>query len=222
MAVTLTVSNTAAGANFADTLQGLSTGMSIGVVSNGIYAPLTSQVANTGHKDVYISHDGTNEITDVALYVAQFTGTYGGANTAALDFTALAAYGAVDSGSNANNADGLSRGLHIDMSWDVATASQFAYARETSGQKRIFGKSYTGLDGLSLATSFPLHVDAASYWDGSTEADASAPQTGKIGPSASTTLGNRGHYRLRFYLHSAATDGGYLQFDIVTAFSFTN
>jgi hypothetical protein len=222
MAVTLTVSETVTGANVSDSLAGGSTGLDIGQVTNGQYAPLILQSANTGHQDVFIRHNAVvDPITDVKFYIQQYTGVYGGANSAAADFTTLSGYGAADTGATANNNDGNSRGLHIDMSWDVATASQFAYSREATGQKRIFGKSYTGKDGLSLANSFDLHVDACSYWNGSSEVDATTPVTGKIGKSTDTVLGNRGHIRMRAYLHTGSVDGGILQYDTVIAYAYT-
>jgi hypothetical protein len=222
MAVTLTVSETITGANASDTLAGGSTGLDLGQVTNGQYSPLTSQAGNTGHQDIFIRHDAvTDPITDVKFYLAQYTGVYGGANSAAADFTTVSNYGAADSGATTNNGDGLSRGAHIDMSWDVATASQFGYGREATGQKRIFGKSYTGNTGLSLALAFDLHVDACSYWNGATEVDATTPVTGKIGKSTDTVLGNRGHIRNRFYLHAGETNGGVVQYDFVTSFAYT-
>lgn len=222
MSVTLTVSETANGSDFSDSLAGGSSGLDLGQVTNGQYAPLTLQSANTGHQDIYIYHDAVvDPITDVEFYLAQYSGTYGGANSAAADFTTIGNYGAADTGATANNSDGLSRGIHIDMSWDVSTASQFTYARETTGQKRIFGKSYSGKDGLTQPNAFPMHIDAASYWDGSTEVDAITPVTGKIGKSNDTVLGNRGHIRMRGYLHTAAVDGGILQWDTVIGFSYT-
>lgn len=223
MAVTLTISETAAGAAAADSLSGGSTGIDLGQVTNGQYAPLTLQSANTGHQDVFIRHDAVvDPITDVKFYLAQYTGTYGGANTAAADFTTVGAYGAADSGATTNNGDGLSRGVHIDMDWQVATASQFGYSREAAGNMRIFGKSYSGNTGLSLALAFDMHVDAASYWNGASEVDATTPVTGKIGKSTDTVLGNRGHIRERFYLHTGEINGGIVQFDYVTSFAYTS
>lgn len=222
MAVTLTVSETITGANVSDTLAGGSVGLDLGQVTNGQYTPLISQASNTGQQDVFISHDAVvDPITDVKLYVAQFSGVYGGANNAAADFTTVANYGAADTGATANNSDGLSRGIHVDMSWDVATASQFAYTREATDQKRIFGKIYTGKDGLSLAQAHDMHVDAMSYWNGSSEVDAITPVTGKIGKSSDTVLGNRAHFRMRGYLHTAAVDGGILQWDTVISFAYS-
>jgi hypothetical protein len=222
MAVTLVVSETITGANVSDTLAGGSTGLDLGQVTNGQYAPLTLQSANSGEQSIFVRHDAVvDPITDVKLYVAQFSGTYGGANTAAADFTTLGNYGAADTGATANNSDGLSRGLHVDMSWDVATASQFAYTREATGQKRIFGKTYSAKDGLSLAQAHDLHVDACSYWNGSSEIDATTPVTGKIGKASDTVLGNRAHIRARAYLNTAATEGGILQHDVVLSYAYT-
>lgn len=222
MAVTLTISETITGANVSDTLAGGSTGLDLGQVTNGQYAPLTLQSANTGHQDIYIRHDAVvDPVTDVKFYLATFSGTYGGANSSGADFTTIGAYGAADTGATANNADGLSRGIRIDMSWDVATASQFAFTREATGQMRIFGKDYSGLDGLSLGDAHSMHIDAASYWNGSSEVDASAPVTGKIGKASDTVLGNRGHIRMRGYLHTAAVDGGIIQWDTVASFAYS-
>jgi hypothetical protein len=62
-----------------------------------------------------------------------------------------------------------------------------------------------------------------SYWNGVSEVDASAPVTGSIGGSADAgTLGNRGHFKSRFYLHTGATEGGIFQFDTVINFAFTS
>ena len=109
MAVTLTVSETANGADFSDSLAGGSTGLDLGQVTNGQYAPLTLQSANTGHQDIYIYHDAVvDPITDVEFYLAQYSGTYGGASSAAADFTTIGNYGAADTGATANNSNGLS------------------------------------------------------------------------------------------------------------------
>lgn len=222
MAVTLTISTTITGSDVADSLAGGSTGSDLGQVTNGAYAPVISQAANTGWRDWYLRHNAVvDPITDVKFYIAQFTGTYGGANSAAADIVTVGNYGASDTGATANNTDGLSRGLHMDMSWDVTSASAFSYAREATGQKRIFGKTYTGKDGLSQANGFDLHVDACSYWDGSSEVDATTPVTGKIGISTDTVLGNRGHIKRRFYLNTAAVDGGIVQYSYVTSFAYT-
>lgn len=220
--VLLTISKTVAGSEVSDVLSGGSTGLDYGQVVAGAYAPITTQSANTGWQDIYIRHDAvTDPITDVKFYVEQYTGTYGGANTAAGDIAAILAYGAADAGSNKNNADGASRGLHIDMDWQVTSTNAFDYTREATNQKRIFGKTYSGNNGSSLATGFSLHVDACSYWNGSTEVDATTPVTGKIGKSTDTVLGNRAHFLSRFYLHSASVDSGVLQWSSSISYSFT-
>jgi len=222
MAVLLTVSETATGAEVSDALAGGDTGLDLGQVVNGQYAPLTNQTLNQGWQDLYFRHDAVvDPITDVKTYVAQYTGTYGGPASAAADITTLLGYGSSDTGATKNNADGNSRGLHVDMDWDVTDTNAFDYSRETSGQKRIYGKTYSGLNGNSLATAFPMHVDAMSYWNGSTEVAPSGAVAGQIGKSSDSVLGNRAHLRMRMYLHQGALDGGILQWDYVTAYSYT-
>lgn len=222
MAVVLTVSETSTGADFSDSLAGGSTGLDLGQVTNGAYAPIIDQAANTGHQNIFISHNAVfDPITEVSLYLASFTGTYGGANSATTDFATIGSLGAADTGATKNNTDGNSRGLHIDMSWNIDASTQFDYTRVSTGQKRIFGKTYSGLDGLTLAKAFPLHVDAMSYWNATTEIDATSPQSGKIGKSTDTVLGNRGHLKMRGYLHQAAVQGGVLQWDTVIGYSYT-
>lgn len=223
MAVVLTVSETITGSDVADVLAGGSTGLDLGQVASGQYTPMVSQVANTGRQDLFISHDAvTDPITDFKIYIAPYSGVYGGANSPSADFAALSAYGAADTGSTANNSDGLSQGLHMDMSWDVIVANQFSPSREATGQKRIFGKNYSGKTGLSLADAFNLHADACSYYNGTSEVAASAPVAGSIGISTDSVRGNRAHIRLRAYLNTAASEGGYLQYDHVFAYSYTS
>lgn len=227
MAVTLTISETLTGSGLADSLSGGGTGLDLGQVINGQYTPIVDQPTNDGVQNIYLSHDAViDPITDVKFYVQQYgvgTGfTYGGANSAAADITKLLNMGNSSSSSNANNADGLANGLHIDMDWQVTTANQFNPSR-IGTQVRIFGDNggaATG-DGRNLATAFNLYVDAMSRNNGGTEVDASSPQTGKIGKAGDTTLGDRGHIKKRFFLATAETDGGILQWEFVTAFSYT-
>lgn len=230
MTVLLTLSKTANGSEIGgaggDVLAGTSNkGLDFGQCANGSYSPIVgSQASNGGSVDLFIRHDAVfDPITDVAFYVKEFSGSYGGANTSLGDISTLLALGAADAGTTANNTDspkGLSRGLHMDMSWNVSQSNQFLPSRETSGQKRIFGKNYSGKDGSEAAKAFLLHEDAASYYD-SVETDASAPIAGKIGISTDTALGNRGHLKMRVFCHADASEGGVIQFDVVTIYSFT-
>lgn len=224
MTVLLTISKTATGTEVSDTLSGAgNTGLDLGQCANGSYSPISgAQADNVGAADLFIRHNATvDPITDCGFYLKSFSGTYGGAVSAAQDLTYLLGLGAADTGTTKNNVDGLSSGLHMEMSWNVTTSNQFLPGREGTGQKRIFGKNYSGLDGSAPEKAFPIHVDSMSYWDGSTEVDATAPVTGKIGKSSDTALGNRSHIKLRAFLKQAATEGGVCQVDFVTLYSFT-
>jgi len=236
MTVLLTVSETWNGANFADALDGGGTGIDMGAVINGQYAPIISQPGNTGHKDVFISHDATiDPITDVKTYVQQFgvgTGfTYGGANSAAADFTKLLNMGDADTmgPAVANNSDGQGNGLHIDMDWNVTTANQYLGSRvgtfvEIYGDN---GGAASG-DGKDLASAFTMKLDAMSNTQGTgTEIAPSSAVDGTIGrdfgvnPAEAALYGDRAHPRLRFYLRTDEVDGGILQWEFVIAYSFT-
>lgn len=227
MAVLLTVSETLAGSAFADSLAGGGSGIDLGNVINSQYAPIVDQPTNNGHQDVFIRHDATiDPITDVKTFLQQYgvgTGfTYGGANSAASDFTKVLNMGnaSVNSGTASN--DGNKNGLHIDMDWQVSQASQFSSARYGT-LARVYGNSGGAAsgEGRSLATAFDMHVDAMSRNNAGTEVDAGTPVTGKIGKTGDTVLGDRAHPRLRFFLRTDETDGGILQWEWVIAYSFT-
>ena len=227
MAVTLTISETLTGSGLADALSGGGTGLDLGQVINGQFSPITDQPTNDGAQEIYLSHNAVvDPITEVKTYVQQYgvgTGfTYGGANSAAADITKLLNMGNTSSSANANNADGLANGLHIDMDWQVTTANQFNPSR-IGTQVAIFGDNggaATG-DGRNLATAFSMHVDAMSRNNGGTEVDATTPVTGKIGKTGDAVLGDRAHFKKRFFLATAETDGGILQWEFVTSFSYT-
>jgi hypothetical protein len=229
MTVLLTVSETLGGSNFADALAGGGTGIDLGNVINGQYAPITSQPANTGHQAVYIRHDATiDPITNLKTYLQQFgsgTGfTYGGANTAAADFTKILNMGNADNMGAAvgNNSDGLGGGLHIDMDWDVSTANQFLGSR-TGSQKQIYGDNGGAAsgDGRNLATAFTMHVDAMMYDNASVETAPTTPVAGSVGKSGDSVLGDYAKPRIRIFLRQDEVDGGIIQFEWVAAYSYT-
>lgn len=225
--VNLTISETLTGGALADSLSGGGTGLDLGQVINGQFAPVVDIPTNDGYQSVFVKHDATiDPITDLSLYAQQFgvgTGfTYGGANSAGADITKLLNMGNASNSANANNADGLANGFHIDTDWQVSQPSQFAPAR-IGTNVRIFGDNggaATG-EGRSLATAFLIHADAMSRNNGGTEVDAGTPVAGKVGKTGDTTLGDRAHLKTRFYLRTDETQGGVLQWELVWSYSFT-
>lgn len=223
MAVSLQVSETLDGAAISDALAGGGTGLDLGSVVNNSYAPVVSKAGNTGKQDLYISHDATvDQITDVKAHLQQFgvgTGfTYGGADTAANDFTSIKALGqaSTEAATDKNNANGTSGGFWMEMDSDVATATQFDPTR--TSLLKIFGNN--GTDGIDLASAFVLAAEAMVY-AAAGEQQASAPVAGEIGKAADTVLGDSAHLAFRIYLPSSHTSGGILQFETVFVFSFT-
>ena len=221
MAVSLVISETLDGSAISDSLEGGGTGVDIGSVASGSYGPLVSKTSNTGHQDIYVSHDGVNEITQFSVFIQEYgTGTgftYGGADTAANDFTSLKNLGNA-SGSSKNNNDGLSGGLWIEMDADVVDASAFEQASRPTLVK-IFGDSLT--DGIDLGSAFLVKADSMVY-NSSGEQQASSPVDGQIGPAGNTTLGDSSHLKFRLYLPTSHSNGGKLQWEVVFSYSFTS
>ncbi len=251
MAVSLTVSETLDGAPVADVLASpgpVNTGVDYGSVVNGSYGPITTKADNTGRKDLFIRHDATiDPITDVKTFMQEYgTGTgfgYGGADSAANDFTTMKNL-ANTSGGSKNNADGNSGGLWIDMNavlTDSVGSTQFDW--NTNGFSGWDGTNFTnsqggddtvaiygdGLtDAIDLPSAFPMRSKAmvidATTGNGGDATNGfvpTAPVEGQIGKDGDTALGDNAHTKLRTYVRSDTTNGGIVQWEWVIAYSFT-
>ena len=226
MAIDLTVSETINGLAVADTLEGGGVGSDLGVVTNSGYAPRINKSQNTGRLDLFIRHNGVNEITDFQTFIQEY-GTdssfaYGGGSTAADDFTSLKNLGAA-SGASRNNIDGLSGGLWVDMNANVAEVNQFDYA--TNGYNtvdgsqggdssvRIYGDN--NLDGLDVESGFEAiaksMVIASNQSNGGDAGNGfipNGPVAGTIGAAGNTTFDDNCHLKLRIYLTETFSTGG--------------
>jgi len=226
-AVTLTISSSQVrtDGDVADALSGGSLGADLGQATNQSYSPLSgAQTDNGGAKLLYIrSNAAYDPITNVGFYVSSYTGTYGGPGTStpAADLAIIVAAGAADAGGTANNTDGLSSGLHVDMSHSISQAGQFAPTRETNGQKRVFGKTYSAQQLGIAGKEITLHPDACFYLSGNTKVSATGALSGKIGIAGDQTLGDQAMIRLRYYMPTSSTSGGTVQFNFVTIYSYT-
>lgn len=233
MSVLLTVSETRGGSQIADALATPSgpanTGIDVGAVNNGSYAPVILKSANTGHQKLYIFHNATiDPITAVGTFLQQYgTGTsfaYGGAASAAGDFSSLVSLGTA-SGSSKNNNDGASGGYWVDMDADASTTNQFDQASFPTVVK-IYGDN--GTDGISGASAFTLAsnalvigTDQSAGSDGDGNFLPTAPVNGEIGKSGDGTLGDNAKIRLRIYLPTTFAQGGYFQVEYVIKYTFT-
>lgn len=221
MSVSLTVSESIDGGAVADALSGGGTGVDLGSVINSSFAPVTDKTLNQGEQSLYIRHDATiDPIKDVGFFLQTYgvgTGfSYGGADSAAADFTAMKSLGSA-SGSSKNNADGLSGGIWIDMDFDSNDSTRFDISGFPTLVK-IHGDN--GTDGQDLASAFGLVTDAMVY-DAPGETAASSPVAGQIGKAADTVLGTNAHINLRLYIPTAHPDGGIIQWEWVIKYSFT-
>ena len=233
MAVLLTISETFDGAQVSDTLAAPApgpTGVDLGSVVNGSYAPVISKAANTGSQKLYIRHDATiDPITSVGTFIQQYgtdTGfAYGGANSAATDYTNIKNLGNA-SGSSKNNGDGNSSGLWVDMDANASVTNQFDQATFPTLVK-IYGDNLT--DGIDLASAFTIESDAmvidtdqGAGSDGDGAFLPSAPVDGQIGVNGDGVLGDNAKLKLRIYIpQTGYTPGGIHQVEYVTKYSFT-
>jgi hypothetical protein len=232
MAVLLTISETLSGPNVSDALAGGGTGLDLGQVTNGSYAPIEDQENNLGAQILYVRHDAiVDPITEVKIYLdsyAQTGFTYGGpSNTdAAENLASILQEGLNTDITSAarNNANGLASGLWMDMDYDVNTTNQFDIAGARGGEAatkyvKVFGRLGQG---QSAATAFDLIKEACLFTpDNSAENAPSAPVDGKIGISTDAALGNRAKIRLRIYLKQAFADGGIFQLAKIFRYSYT-
>lgn len=230
MAVLLTVSETLGGSEVADSLAGGGTGVDLGQVVNGQYAPITDQTLNTGAQVLFLRHNATiDPITNLKIYMDNYsrTGfTYGGAVTSLSDYNTLKTEGnsSAVTAAEKNNSTGLAGGIWMEQQYDVASSNQFDIATARGGDPatkyvQIFGKSAQGID---EATAYGVIKEACLYTDDNlTETAPDAPVDGKIGISTDSDLGNRAKLRFRIYLREAFADGGIFQFSLVARFSYT-
>jgi len=195
--VNLTVSRTETGAEVDDELAGGETGVDFGTVPNKGFS-LT--------QNLHIRHNGTNEITELAVYVQPYYGMYGGAFTSSDDYNKIISLGDDVSGEY---------GLHFDEDWNAVTP--FA----------TFYKFATGA-GVSFETRRSIPTSAFYYRDPATsqKTDPLSPIAGQLGPNNDTAkaqdLGNRLHVRMRVGLPQTEVEGGIRQWSTIFSYIYTS
>lgn len=194
--VSLTVSRTETGAEVNDSLAGGSTGVDFGTVPNN---------GSSNTQNLYIRHDGANKITELSVYIQQYSGVYGGAFTAADDFNKLIALG---------DAVG-DYGLHYDEDWNAGTPFTTFYKFKTG-------------DGISYETRRTIQTTSLLYYNSSNaqKSDPSAPVAGWLAEntnnSNATTYGNRALLKQRIKLPASEIEGGIRQWSTVLAYVYTS
>ena len=216
MAVSLIISTVINGTQVADSLSGGGSGYDFGPTTNGSYSNVVDQPSNTGATTLYIRHDAViDPITDVKFFIAEYSQTYGGANSPSSDFNTLVNLGNA-SGNSKNNADGNSGGLWADQDFDATTVNQFDIVNFPN-LVNIYG---SGSQGIDVDSAFQMRAESATY-DNAGEQIPSAPQDGQIGIAGDTVLGDNSKQKLRLYLPQDFPDGGIHQWDWVISYAFT-
>lgn len=78
--------------------------------------------------EIYVRHDGTNNITDAGFYIAPKTGTYGGGFNATDDYAELLAWGDGDNDDYGGFEVNMnSSGVYPDSDWPVSGTKQPTY-----------------------------------------------------------------------------------------------
>lgn len=188
MTVSLTVMKTISGVAAADSLRGGTSGYDFGEAETGATAP---------NKTFYLKHDGTAYITNLAVNVQAYSGTYGGDYSASSDLAKLVTHG-----------DALS-GLQCDFRWNAATPFNSTHT------------TFKTNTGVSFATRITVPTTAMSL-NSTSEVAASVPVAGRIGATADATLGDRAHMTMRYMNPSGESQNGTRQFDIYFSYNFTS
>lgn len=189
MTVELAVSRTLTGVQVSDLLTGGSTGYNWGASGKGVATP--------DELPFFVKHDGVNEITNLAVNVQAYTGTYAGNYSASADLAKIQSLGDADFG------------IQIDFRWDGSP--KFGVKTQVK----------TGV-GDSFLNRILMPVESMSRNNSGTEADASGPVAGTLGPIGNTVYGDRAHITMRWLTPPAETELGKRQFDIYFSYNFSS
>jgi len=175
--------------SFASTNGGVAiTSLNSGDVANG-----EDTVAN----QLYLSHDGANSITDVGIYVREYSGTYTGAATAAADLAELLNWG------DTSTLEGFG-GLHFNF-LATTTYPSSGWPSYTSKSPAGGETVRTGVgDSEANAISLPITTGATAE--------------GEIQTGSSPDV----RFKLKFAIPAAEDTVGIRQLDIVLRYTYTS
>ena len=154
MTVALTISKTKDGSQVADALNGGGSGVDLGDSQNGEADPSQSAL--------FLTHNGTSFIYNLAVYLSQFSGTYGGDYSASDDIAKVLAHG--------------DAGYGLQFGWDWQASNKFT--SPTSVKTGVGDNSTNKI----LVPASAMSRDVAS-----TETAPTAPVAGKIGSPSQPT-----------------------------------
>ena len=196
MSVNVKISDQPAGDGYSENIS-LGIGLNYGRVRNGSYTPVINQDLNTGFKALFISHDGTEPIHDVYLWVSAYSKTYGGDRSAQSDFQHLLALGRNHRSRTPNNHDGLGGGIALEFNADGSPDTDFSGVTS-----RIVGKD----GGFSKDNAFMVPASAML--------GDSSPRDGVIKP------GKEALVKVRLYMPEVAEAGGKFQWDFNLIYTY--
>lgn len=167
-------------------------------ISTNLDYGLTLSNGQTGSSQtLYLRHDGTNPITDVGLFVRQYSATYTGDATAATDFSELLAWG---DGSASEDFGGLQ--INQDATGGFPSGSWPAFPDSDIGEGSTFrtGVGDSELNAISLSTA----------------TGATAAETLQVGSTPNV------RFATRIKVPTSEDTTGIRQWDLVIKYTFTS
>jgi hypothetical protein len=186
MTVSLTISSTIAGSQYSDSLQGGGSGVDFGTVEAGL---------SSAYKNLYIRHDGLLKISNLSIYAKEYSQTYGGEYSAALDYLKALSQG------------DLGSGVQLDMDWDGAVFATVSIITTGSGS--------------AIANAIEVPYTAMLKNNGGVPAAPTAPLDGELGASGDAALGDVCLIRAKWVAPSSEPSPGRRQIDFGIIYNFT-
>lgn len=182
------IADTVGGSEITDPLVGGDTGADLGVKTNGEI---------TDAQELYLEHDGANQIINCKFYLAAYSGTYGGDDSPANDLAEL-----LDWGSQSVEDDFGGFQINMDRTGGWATAWPTYDAHSVSSLSYVFetGVGDSVDNAIALATGM------------------GCPSVGVIPSGADPNVG----FRCRVQIPTNEDTPGVRQFDLKLRFTFTS
>jgi len=163
----------------------------------------------TEEKEIYIYHDGANDLTNCSFYLNPFSGTYEGHKSAMLDFEELLEWG------NSADVDDFG-GYMINM--DAAnsfTANWPSNSSHSIGNSSVLSFVFNNSDSLGnkSSNSIPFHANMLANGNG---------ETGVCPANAPYGYGANYKFKCKIKIPKNENEVGTRQFDLVMRYTYTS
>lgn len=105
--------------------------------------------SNTSATELFLRHDGSNEITNVKLYITRFTGAYSGSATAAADIAELLGWG---NGATLSSFGGVQFNMNAAGNYPSSSWPIYSSKSPTGGAVARTGVGDSAANGITLSS----------------------------------------------------------------------